>query len=579
MKTAFHCIKKDIAIFTGLTLLFSVTLLMVLCSLLRFIDTLNPSVVAVASLILSYAGAYAVLRPKRATFFLGIAVALAIVLVSCLVCSFFYDRSFDGGSYHKEAVFALANGWNPLRESVESWQLEHESFGNYGVLWIDHYAQGAWSVAACLYKLFGCFEAGKGYTLIAMAMAGLIWAWYLRRKRFSNGQCLAITIVLVVNPITVPQFATFYNDALLMMELLTLLAGLFMLADEDADDYRQLGFIITGCAFVMCAETKFTGFAYAGVFSLAFYVLFVIRAIKYKHRFDWRFLGKTSAFFALIIAFSFFVVGYSPYVTNLIDHGNPFYPLFGKGSVDIITNNSPTVFADASNLEKLFLSFFSQSDNILPDSSREPVLKIPLTVSLNEFRSYGAFDLRIGGFGVLYSAILLIQIVVIIVLLPKLWHRSKSDAASILCFLIPALLLMVFLGESWWARYSAYSYFANGIALALIFCERNHVRNPKKRRPLKAVSIGFFLLLVINTSFFLINTGHAFIRSLEIHDQVDQVEQAIADGHRIEIAYTKYPGDVYALETRNIPFEFRGEKDGSFEADGAINCLYYRIID
>lgn len=569
---------KDLVLFAGLSLLFLLTLLVALSAILRFFDSAPYTEITVVSFVVSYVAAYFILRPKESTLFLGVALTIAVVFVACSICTYLYDRSFDGGSYHKEAVFALANGWNPLNGSVGAWQKEHEVFGTQGVLWIDHYAQGVYSIAACLYAISGSFEAGKSYTLIAMVMAGLICSWYLKEKRFSTRQSVVIALVLAVNPITIPQFTAFYNDALLMMELLVLLVGLFMLADEDAKRFRMLGFAFVGCAFILCAETKFTGFAYAGIFSLAFYILFLIRAIRRTTGFTWKFVGGTSLFFAVTILSSVLVVGYSPYVLNVLDHGHIFYPLFGEGAADIVTSNSPASFADASNIEKLFYSFFSQSDNILADSGREPSLKIPLTVSMGELRSYGAFDMRIGGFGVLYSAILIIQILAIVVLFPGLWKRSRTDASSVLCFLIPMLFLMFFLGESWWARYSSYSYFTNGIALALLFRAWTESRERVRRRIFKWISVAFTTLIIVNSGIFLIHTGHIFLESLTVHKQLAYLEQAARSGQSIEVACTKYPGDVYALETRNIPFEFVGWKDDTFEADGAVNQLYYRIV-
>ena len=85
-------------------------------------------------------------------------------------------------------------------------------------------------------------------------------------RRISVGKCIILALVATVNPITVAQFLTFYNDAFLMLELLVLLLGLTMLVDVQQTRLRPVAFTLIACAFLLCTETKFTGLAYAGVF-------------------------------------------------------------------------------------------------------------------------------------------------------------------------------------------------------------------------------------------------------------------------------------------------------------------------
>lgn len=58
------------------------------------------------------------------------------------------------------------------------------------------------------------------------------------------------------------------------------------------------------------------------------------------------------------------MVGYAPYVKNTITKGHPFYPLFGKEKIDIITSNQPYDFQEKGTIEKFMTSMFAKCSNI-----------------------------------------------------------------------------------------------------------------------------------------------------------------------------------------------------------------------
>ena len=67
------------------------------------------------------------------------AVSLCAIALSCFLAGQFIDWSCDGNMYHKIAVAALSEGWNPFRGSVAD--AEAYSFvypeGSSAVLWVD----------------------------------------------------------------------------------------------------------------------------------------------------------------------------------------------------------------------------------------------------------------------------------------------------------------------------------------------------------------------------------------------------------------------------------------------------------
>jgi len=152
-------------------------------------------------------------------------IALVAVVLATVACGCVLDLSYDGNTHHKQAVAFLAQGWNQLGGSVAGFSAFQELYpsGDAIQLWIDHYARGPWLYGAALYDLTGWIEAGKSYTLVSMLAAGIMLGAFLARRGFAGWQCALVALLAVVNPITVPQMITYYNDAVLMMCLLLML--------------------------------------------------------------------------------------------------------------------------------------------------------------------------------------------------------------------------------------------------------------------------------------------------------------------------------------------------------------------
>lgn len=273
-------------------------------------------------------------------------------------------------------------------------------------------------------------------------------------------------------------------------------------------------------------------------------------------------------FFAVLIISSILVFGYSPYVINFVEHGHPFYPLFGEGAVDIMKANSPRSFEGMGQLEKLFLGFFSETANIVAATDADPTPKIPLTVHPGELEALSVCDIRIGGFGVLYSAILIVQTPIIIVTLvsAKRKHRFLFQAA--LSYLIPACILMLCLGESWWARYSAYFYFTSPLALILLFADGLHDAAGWQKYAKMAIEGILAILLAINMAFFFrYGSLETYRNTKTLKEQLDAIAEEAEEGRQLQIGYDTIGGRMYSLTDRGIPFEFIGtiHEDEEFE--------------
>ena len=92
-------------------------------------------------------------KENRLTLFILIITFYIIVIVLVLINSSIYDISFDGQTYHSEAIIGLANGWNPLRMPVPANAFYRD--------WIGFFSKGAWITAAAMYRFTENIESGK----------------------------------------------------------------------------------------------------------------------------------------------------------------------------------------------------------------------------------------------------------------------------------------------------------------------------------------------------------------------------------------------------------------------------------
>lgn len=544
---------------------------------------------------------------SRCTLLAG-CLALVAVVLGTVACGCVLDLSYDGNTHHKQAVVFLAQRWNPLRESVADFAPFQELYpgGNVIQLWIDHYARGAWLYGAAMYDLTGWIEAGKSYTLVAMCAAGLMLGAFLSRRGLASWQCVAVALLAAVNPITVPQFITYYNDALLMMCLLLVLMSLYVVALANAGrledaSMRRTALLVFTCAFIACAQTKFTGLAYAGLFSLAFLVVFGVQAAVLRGPAVRRFVAL-GLLMAGTVVVSVGVVGFSPYVTNLLGFGNPFFPLAGEGAADIMTSNSPAGFDDMSQLQKEFVALFSQLLQIGQDvDGSETTLKVPLSIDLGELKYLRAPDARISGFGVLYSGIAIVNFLCVIPMLAISRKRWPVFFACCVAYYASVVALGIIFTDSWWARYSSYRYFSSIILLAFLFklwnpngasasaqaelsIDAQHVQAPAPRlvenhpMAIRTVTAIFALLLALNTAFYLaLNTCVQYARSCVTYGQLEDL-RALTGETGTELAlYAQTPeiGLIFDLDDLGIPYAYEGQAPDALTPEGELHRFLY----
>lgn len=449
-----------------------------------------------------------------------------------------YSEDWDGNTYHKLAVGLLKNGWSPLKESADTFTAVHFptlDTGNY-TLWIDHYGKASWMIAAVIYSLTSNIECGKIYQCIAVIAVFLLYLSFLHEKGFTVKKAITISTLLAFNPVSLVQLFSYYVDGFLFSYMFILIIGLTYLTQKE----EKLGWMIIFYTMPVLANIKFTGLLYGGIFCIIYYGYLVLKERKREKNFL-KISFKKGVIFALLAISSIGWFGFLTYIKNYLDHGTITYPLTGL-NVDIMTNNSPVGFIGKNRFYKLFYSLFGQTANITSTSDiKLPALKIPFTVSKQEIYKIPDIDIRIGGFGVFFSGLLLLSIIAIVVII---WRRENEDILknSLILNIFAIFVLILIVPESWWARYAPFVYFIPITALMLLLFKN---RNQWFRYILTLFIITFF----INNSYFALQPLYTLKESVEIKKDLDQLS-----GQSIEILHSFQCGKIFNLIDWSISY-------------------------
>jgi hypothetical protein len=390
-----------------------------------------------ARTILALAGGGALLvanasKASKGTF----AGWVAFVVLSGLVSHHVIDTSFDGQHYHYDAIRALADGWNPLRQDFI---LPSELKGTgTPTPWPEHYPKASWLASATWVAAGLDSETAK---LPALLLAGALFFGTLgicRRWGLSRWQAMITAVLTTGNPIILVQIFSRMNDGLLAccIGLIVIYCLLFLTRRTFT-----VGAALTG-VLIFALNLKFTALPLLGALS----ALICLMSLGTDDRTRTFWLGGMllAAALAGVIVF-----GAQPYLTNLLRYGHPFFPLMGSHPQDIISSQRPLAFGDLSPLQRLAASLFSPTSTGWDDL--HVVLKLPLSVKRGEIWAAGDYDTRLGGFGPLFSAVLVLSMGVAILVLSD---RSRSRVSNLLLLFGGALLVIsVAMPESWWARF------------------------------------------------------------------------------------------------------------------------------
>jgi hypothetical protein len=373
------------------------------------------------------------LKNKKITLVLSIITSIIIITISIYFASAFYDMSYDGMHYHLTSVVELLNGWNPIYNQL--------SDGWTNQLCNAFAGKGIWYVSASIAKFIGNINAGKAYHIImAVSCLSISFATFYKHNNTVNKLLSGLLCCLIaLNPILLYQYTTNYADSYLYSIGVCLICILINIGNNNRVFEAFDKIYIIMCISILC-NIKFTGIFFAGAIYGIFYIKWfwqILNLRRFKEIINVTIPGFMGLFMGAFI-------GINPYLTNILVGRNIFFPMLGKGKIDLLSSNIPIEIKNKGTIGKLLHVIFSDSQG---------KLKLPFIINVNSFNNLGS-DLRYEGFGILFSLLFAIAFIIIVIALIRLKRNMLSIEGKNLLYLIIAILLIaVIFPESWWSRY------------------------------------------------------------------------------------------------------------------------------
>jgi hypothetical protein len=219
----------------------------------------------------------------------------------------------------------------------------------------------------------------------------------------------------------------------------------------------------------------------------------------------------------------------------------------GARAVDFIGIQLDPAFHRQSRALRFLVGVFARSSN----SNVAPVTKVPFTVGADELDAAAYADVRLGGFGPLWSGLLLTAGLLLAVLRRRVPPGAWVAAALLLgtVFLNPVL---------WWARYVPQLWLLPLGALALAA----RARLTGTGRALRA---GLALLLVADAG---LVAGAALAAQSRASTVVRDELAALAGAGPLEVRFGGFEANAERLRARRIPFR----------AVAALGCPHPRLL-
>jgi hypothetical protein len=120
----------------------------------------------------------------------------------------------------------------------------------------------------------------------------------------------------------------------------------------------------------------------------------------------------------------------------------------GSDTVNIMQGNTPEVLTGLSAPARFLYSLFAESHS---GYGPIPGLKLPFLLSSGEIRMAGGVDVRIAGFGPLFSGAIVLSALAALVLVAR--YRSTPAVRWALLGALALLGSVLLLPENWWSRY------------------------------------------------------------------------------------------------------------------------------
>jgi hypothetical protein len=230
----------------------------------------------------------------------------------------------DAEGYHRPAAQMIADGWNPVFDATHE-RLSKLLGPNPGLrLWhVAYLPRGLWIFSAAMYRVTGFVESGDAFNVVLLVICyQLMKTLLLRTTSLGAWGCKAVSLLVCISPVVPWQLFGGGNDAAFyfLFMICTCATTLFCMTGR----WQWLAHL--ALALPLLVSLKFSGIIVAFALGLVGTCALLLgpsshRAQRLTHW--WLALFHAGAIGA--------VIGFSPYVTNWVNHGGPFYP---KSSFD-----------------------------------------------------------------------------------------------------------------------------------------------------------------------------------------------------------------------------------------------------
>lgn len=251
--------------------------------------------------------------------------------------------------------------------------------------------------AAPLYRLTGRIETAKAFSIPLMVAAGLsVFGCLLLASTLRPWVAALLAAVAAANPVALVQLLNFYQDGALA-SLLTVCAASSALW---AGTRSRTGLALAMAAGVGAGAVKLTGPVFA--------VVLVGAALAWKLRTRAR--RELRAFAVALVAAvpALLLLSGGTYLTNIVRHGHPMYPVFGPDRTAIVE------FPPHKRVQTLLASVVSRSARpadgatTIEDLQAWRGIKPPFVFDRNELWVFMSPWVGVGGWGPLFSGVALI---------------------------------------------------------------------------------------------------------------------------------------------------------------------------
>jgi hypothetical protein len=244
-----------------------------------------------------------------------------------------------------------------------------------------------------------------------------------------------------------------------------------------------------------------------------------------------------------------FLVGYEPYLTNTLHYHHPFYPLYGSRDFNlefILDNQMPPNFESMNPVRRLAHSIFSPSQN---DIGVPTVgMKYPLALARSEIAAFARPDVRVGGWGPLFGAIVIVTAACWI----GLFFISRRIALVALGLIAAILAIALINSEAWWARYSPQLWLIPVILLGALWLTRDK----------RLWWAGNLLAVLMFANIFLVSGAYLGWNTLNTRQVRATLAELQQSGERVMLYYGPLEAAGMRLQEYGIPYQWverRGE--------------------